>query len=139
MEEFKESQNMAYQILMNAFNQKKLANAYLIDDNGTKQGFKMACSFCELIIDTKIELTANAKIIEPDGIYIKKEQIDKMKSDFATKAIIGENKVYIINGAEKLNQAASSALLKFLEEPEPNIIAILVTNNINQVLLKKIL
>jgi len=134
MEEFVESQSLAYKLLMNAFENKKVANAYIIDDNGTKQGFNLACSFCELLINSKISLSANVCIIEPDGASIKKEQIDSLKDKFMTKAIIGENKVYIINNAEKLNQSASSALLKFLEEPEPNIIAILVTNNLNQVL-----
>ena len=134
MEEFKESQEIAYNLLNNAFKTGKIANAYLIDDNGTKQGFDLACSFCSLLIDSKIELSGNALIIEPDGASIKKEQIDEIKEKFATKAIIGKNKVYIIKNAEKLNPASSSALLKFLEEPEPNIVAILVTDNINQVL-----
>ena len=134
MDNFKESQKIAYKLLMNAFKNKKIANAYLIDDNGTKQGFDLACSFCELLIDTKIELSANALIIEPDGASIKREQIDQIKDKFATKAIIGTNKVYIIKNAEKLNATASNALLKFLEEPEPNIVAILVTDNINQLL-----
>lgn len=134
MEEFFESQELAYKLLTNAFNSKKIANAYLIDDNGTKQGFKLACSFCELIINTKIELSANALVIEPNGLFIKKEQIDEIKNKFATKAIIGTNKVYIIRNAENLNQISSNALLKFLEEPESNITAILVTENINQVM-----
>ena len=134
MDSFKESQELAYKLLMNAFKNNKVANAYLIDDNGTKQGFDLACSFCELLINTKIELSANALIIEPDGASIKREQIDQIKDKFATKAIIGTNKVYIIKNAEKLNATASNALLKFLEEPEPNIVAILVTDNINQLL-----
>lgn len=134
MKEFLESQEIAYKILNNAYNSKKIASAYLIDDNGTKQGFKLACSFCELLIDSKIELSANVLIIEPNGQFIKKEQINEIKEKFSTKAIIGERKVYIIKNAERLNQSSSSALLKFLEEPESNIIAILVTDNINQVL-----
>ncbi len=134
MEEYKEVQEIAYNLLNNAYKNNRVSNAYLIDDNGTKQGFKLACSFCELLINSRIEISANALIIEPDGASIKKEQIDEIKDKFSTKAIIGKNKVYIIKNAEKLNAAASSALLKFLEEPEPNIVAILVTDNINQVL-----
>ena len=134
MEEFKEEQEIAYNLLNNALEAGKISNAYLIDDNGTKQGFSLACSFCSSLIGSKIELSANAIIIEPDGASIKKEQIDEIKEKFATKAIIGCRKVYIIKNAEKLNASSSSALLKFLEEPEPNIIAILVTDNINQVL-----
>ena len=47
---------------------------------------------------------------------------------------MGNKKVYIINGAEKLNVSSSNSLLKFLEEPEEGIIAILITNNIYQLL-----
>lgn len=134
MEEFKEEQAIAYNLLNNQLKSNRISNAYLIDDNGTKQGFKLACSFCESLTGEKIELSGNVDIIENDGISIKKEQIDELKRKFATKAIIGTRKVYIIKNAEKLNQASASAILKFLEEPEPNIFAILVTENINQVL-----
>lgn len=134
MEEFKEEQVIAYNLLNNQLKSNRISNAYLIDDNGTKQGFKLACSFCESLTGEKIELSGNVDIIENDGTSIKKEQIDELKRKFATKAIIGTKKVYIIKNAEKLNQASASAILKFLEEPEPNIFAILVTENINQVL-----
>lgn len=134
MKEFEFEQPIAYKMLSTSINNNRLANAYLIEDNGSKQGLKLACSFCEAILTTKLDLTANAIIINPEGVWIKREQIDEIKDKFSTKAIIGKNKVYIINGAEKLNQAASSSLLKFLEEPEPNITAILVTDNVNQVL-----
>lgn len=134
MKEFELEQPIAYKMLSSSINSDRLANAYLIEDNGSKQGMNLACSFCEAILDTKLDLTANALVINPDGVWIKREQIDEIKDKFSTKAIIGKSKVYIINGAEKLNQAASSALLKFLEEPEPNITAVLVTDNSNQVL-----
>ena len=42
---------------------------------------------------------------------------------------------FLINfGVEKLNVSAANSILKFLEEPADNIIAILITNNIYQVL-----
>lgn len=134
MKKFELEQPIAYKMLRSSIINNRLANAYLIEDNGSKQGLELACSFSEAILNTKLELTANVLLINPDGVWIKREQIDEIKDKFATKAIIGKSKVYIINGAEKLNQAASSALLKFLEEPEPNITAILVTENVNQVL-----
>ena len=134
MKEYELTQPIAYKIIETSLKRKRLANAYLIEDNGSKQGLNMAYSFCNEILGTSLELTANALVINPDGNWIKKEQIDEIKEKFATKAIIGNNKVYIINGAEKLNLSACSALLKFLEEPDPNITAILVTENTNQVL-----
>ena len=42
--------------------------------------------------------------------------------------------MYIIKGAEKLNNASANSILKFLEEPSEGIIAILTTENIHQVL-----
>jgi DNA polymerase-3 subunit delta' len=47
---------------------------------------------------------------------------------------VGNKKVYIINNAEKLNVSSSNSLLKFLEEPPEGIIAILITNNMYQLL-----
>ncbi len=134
MKEFEENQPFAYKILSSAIKKDKIVNAYLLEDNGTNQGMSIACAFCEQILQEQIGLTANAYIINPDGVWIKKDQIDEVKRQFTTKAIIGKSKVYIINGAEKLNPSASSALLKFLEEPDPDIYAILITSNTNQVL-----
>jgi DNA polymerase-3 subunit delta' len=51
-----------------------------------------------------------------------------------TKSVESNKKIYIINNAETLNVQASNSILKFLEEPEDNIIAILITNNIYQLL-----
>ena len=74
------------------------------------------------------------KIINPDGLWIKKEQLDEIQKEFSTKAVFGTKKIYIINEADKMNSSAANSILKFLEEPVPNIIAILVTNNIYQLL-----
>ena len=53
---------------------------------------------------------------------------------FSKKSIIGNKKVYIINKADKLNVSSSNSLLKFLEEPEQGVIAILIVENIFQLL-----
>ena len=42
--------------------------------------------------------------------------------------------IYIIKNCEKLNSSSANCILKFLEEPEDDIIAILLTDNINMVL-----
>ena len=49
-------------------------------------------------------------------------------------SIESDKKIYIINQAEKLNVSAANTLLKFLEEPEKGIIAILLTDNIYQMI-----
>lgn len=73
-------------------------------------------------------------VIKPDNGVIKKEQIIDLKEKFKTFSQISKNKVYIITEAYALNAYAANTLLKFLEEPESNIYAFLVSQNIDRVL-----
>ena len=57
-----------------------------------------------------------------------------MQLEFSKKSIEGNRKIYVIKDASKLNVSSSNSLLKFLEEPEPGIIAILMVENISQLL-----
>ena len=57
-----------------------------------------------------------------------------IKEKFKTKSILNSKRIYIIDGAEKLNNYAANKLLKFLEEPEEDIVAILTTENKNNVI-----
>ena len=68
-------------------------------------------------------------IIEPDGDMIKKNQLLSLQKEFSNKSLIDSKRIYIINGADKLNKFASNTMLKFLEEPEDDIIAFLLTDN----------
>ncbi len=84
------------------------------------------CHLCSLI-DSNNYL--DLKIIEPDGSFIKKKQLLDLQVDYSNKSLLDNKRIYIIKEAEKLNTASANTILKFLEEPEDNIIAILVTNN----------
>ena len=64
---------------------------------------------------------------------IKKEEIQTLKSDLSIKAFYGK-KIYWIKDIEKMTEQAANSLLKFLEEPEDDIIAILSCKNISAVL-----
>ena len=68
-------------------------------------------------------------VIEPDGSMIKKNQLLNVQKEFSNKSLLDSKRIYIINGAEKLNVYAANTMLKFLEEPEDDIIAILLTDN----------
>lgn len=70
-------------------------------------------------------------IIEPDGTWIKKEQILSLQSEYKTMSIYNKKRFYIIEFAENLNKHAFNTLLKFLEEPDNDIVALLITKNIN--------
>ena len=63
--------------------------------------------------DEYIEL----KIINPQGLQIKKEEMMNLQEEFKSKPIEGKKKVYIINNAEKFNSSSANTILKFLEEP----------------------
>ena len=74
------------------------------------------------------------KIIKKDGQFIKKEQILSLKEDFSSKSQENDLRVYMIYESDKLNASSGNTLLKFLEEPDDNIVGILLTNNIHSVL-----
>lgn len=148
LDEFKDSQNIAYCILSNAISNNKLSHAYLFDCNENPDAMKFALSFAKMIIcsDLDDENIKNVckriddgnyldiKIIESDGIWIKKDELINLQNEFSKKSIEGKKKIYIINEAEKMNVQTANSILKFLEEPVDDIVAILLVNNINLVL-----
>lgn len=152
LDDYLNEQPIAVSILKNSVKDDKTVHAYLFETNGynKKDNFIFSfiksllcpnkffvfnncenCHICQMIND---KYYPEIKIINPDGLWIKKEQLDELQKEFSTKAIFGTKKIYIINEAEKMNSSAANSILKFLEEPVPNIIAILVTNNIYQLL-----
>lgn len=152
LDDFLKEQLVAVKILKNSISKDKIVHAYLFETNGYNKSQELIyafiksllcpdkffsysdcnkCLICNMI-DTKNY--PEIKVINPDGMWIKKEQLDELQQEFSKKAIIGNKKIYIINEAEKMNTATSNSILKFLEEPAPNIIAILVTDNIYQLL-----
>ena len=148
LEEFKDSQNLVYNILNNAISNNKLSHAYLIVSNENPDTMKLILSFAKMIVckDYTKEERKNIcrriddgnyldiKIIDSDGIWIKKEEMLNLQNEFSKKSIEGKKKIYIINEAEKMNVQTANSILKFLEEPVDDIIAILVVNNINLIL-----
>lgn len=151
LEKYKNEQPYAYKILKNSIEKDKLSHAYLFETNDYSKSYDFILSFikevfCKYKIDNKEDAKKNIcrriddnnflefKIIRPDGQWIKKEQIENLQKEFETKSIESTKKVYLILDADKMNSYAANSLLKFLEEPEENIIAILVTENQHQVI-----
>jgi len=137
--DYKEAQPIAYKILSNAIVNNQFNHAYLFETKGYESGLDMAISFAKSILNIQDENIdeqnyPELKIIYPDGQWIKKEQLKELQEEFNKKSILGNNKVYIINQAEKLNVNSANTILKFIEEPPEGIVAILVTDNIYQLL-----
>lgn len=124
----------------NMIKNNKIAHAYLIETNDYDKASELILDFIKTLfsINNKIDnintLIDNNTyqdflIIEPDGEFIKKEQIALIKEKFKTTSFTDNYRIYLINQADKMNPAAANSLLKFLEEPDGQVIAILVSQN----------
>lgn len=81
-----------------------------------------------------IEDNSDIYVIKPENGKILKEKVLSLQEMFKSKSQINDKRVYIIDGVQMMNDFASNSILKFLEEPEDNIYAFLITSNINKVL-----
>ncbi len=152
LDRYIEIQPIVYKILKNAVSKDKYSHAYLFETNGFYDSYNFIISFVKALLCPK-KMTDSEhcndcyqchiidsgnfpeiKIIEPDGLWIKKDQLIELQNEFNKKAVIGNKKIYIIKEADKLNKQAANSILKFLEEPEEGIIAILMTDNIYGIL-----
>ena len=132
--------------LVKKFNENKLSHVFLIETNDKsavltdllevikvincpENEYDLECKKCNLchLIDTNT--LPSLKIIYPDGQAIKKAQMEELKNEFVGIPYLSKNNTYIINDAEKLNASSANTMLKFIEEPESNILGFLITNN----------
>ncbi|MEK4562823.1 DNA polymerase III subunit delta' C-terminal domain-containing protein [Staphylococcus sp. FSL K6-3157] len=129
--------------LTKAYQSNKLSHAYLFegDDGQTMQ--QVAIDFTKLILcdqDNQCQLKVET-FNHPDFMYIsseentiKKDQIEQLLHYMNQLPIEGDYKVYIIESFEKLTIQGENSILKFLEEPPENTIAILLTTKPEQIL-----
>ena len=152
LSDFKDKQLLAYNLFIKDIENKCVTHAYLIDENNFSDSFNFVLSFVKAILcdnnnydNTKCDNCSlckriddgnypELKIISADGMYIKKQQIVDLQQEFSRSTVEGKKRIYIIRDCEKMRTEAANSMLKFLEEPEDDIIAILMTNNINNVL-----
>ncbi|WP_303968658.1 DNA polymerase III subunit delta' [Sporosarcina ureae] len=76
----------------------------------------------------------NVVMIRPDGQDIKKDQMSELIMKMTKKGYEEGRKVYVITNAERMNTSAANTLLKFLEEPEGSVTAILLTDSYSAIL-----
>ena len=152
LDNYKDKQDLIYNLMIRAINNDKISHAYLIESNKniTVDDFVLAiiktivcpnhytnstlcndCHLCDRIDDGNF---TELKIIEPDGLWIKKEQLLDLQDEFTKKGVENEKRIYIIKNCDRMNGQAANSLLKFLEEPVDNIYAFLITDNVNRVL-----
>lgn len=146
-------QPIVCKILKNAIFYDRISHAYLIEANGyiNKNQFAISLAkflmcpkhhfeekeiekFCPICHKKELNNFLDISIIKPNGLCIKKNQLGELQKKFSTKSFENNKKIYIIQDAELLNISAANSILKFLEEPESNIIAILIVDNLYQLL-----
>ncbi|WP_141434161.1 DNA polymerase III subunit delta' [Bacillus sp. 03113] len=151
-EQIEIQQPLVIKMLKNSLIKNRLAHAYIFEGmRGTGKmdaGLILAKSvFCETLLNGYMpcEECTNCKriqngnhpdvhIVEPDGLSIKKNQIQALQEEFSKKAVESKKKIYMIHHADRMTVNAANSLLKFLEEPESQSIAILITEQIQQIL-----
>lgn len=72
--------------------------------------------------------------VQPEGLSIKIEQVRHLQKEFAYRSMETEQKVYVIEAVEMMTSQAANSLLKFLEEPHPGTVALLLTDNHRELL-----
>ncbi|KKI91620.1 DNA polymerase III subunit delta' [Bacillus sp. SA1-12] len=138
-------------LLANSIQKNRLAHAYLFEGKkgtGKKEiGFLLAKSFfcenlqgfepCEKCRNCKRIQSGNhpdVHLVEPDGLSIKKGQIQALQEEFSKSGVESNKKLYMIIHADKMTVNAANSLLKFLEEPNANTIALLITEQYHRML-----
>ncbi len=152
LDDFKFSQPVAYSLVTNSILSGKLSHAYLVNANNYNKAYDFVLSMVKMIICENHRANSSqcekcnicqrisdgnypeVKVIQTDSMVIKKEQLLELQSEFTRSSIEGNYRIYIIKDCDKMNKQASNCLLKFLEEPVPGIIAILLTNRFASIL-----
>lgn len=138
-----------YSIISNIINNGKISHALLfeVDDCDSSMSFvknvaklilckdkeknisNLNCGNCNICNLMDMDNYPDFVVISTDSNWIKKQQLIDLQNEFNNKSLLNNKRIYVIKEAEKLNVSSSNSLLKFLEEPEDDIIAILLTKN----------
>lgn len=138
-------QEQVKRILQNGLRSDKLSHAYIFSGPSGSGRKKMAMALAKAIYCTegtddacghclgcrKIEHGNHPGLVwvNPDGASIKIEQIRELQKGMAYRSTTSERKIYVMNEADKMTIQAANSMLKFLEEPATDVMAILITEN----------
>nr|WP_106782124.1 DNA polymerase III subunit delta' [Lysinibacillus timonensis] len=151
VEELIKLQPVVMKQLQTIFEKKRTAHAYIFDGaNGTGKKdvaifFVKLLSCLNLSENVSCETCRNCKRInsgnypnliqiEPEGQFIKIDQIRELITEMTRTGFEEGPKFYIIHNADRLNNSSANTLLKFLEEPEGEVTAILLTDSYQSIL-----
>jgi len=151
-QEAKQVQPQIMRMLQNSLVKKRVAHAYLFEGEKGIGKHEVSHVFaksllceapiagyepCEECRNCKRIMSGNhpdVHYIERDGLSIKKEQIKQLQEEFSKKSVEANRKIYMIADADKMSVGAANSLLKFLEEPSDDTVAILMTEQVQRIL-----
>ena len=124
----------------------RISHAYLFEVDNYEEDLNYIYSFIKMILckcsydelknsDNKIINLIDSNnypdlfVIRPDGSSIKKGQLIDLQKEYSNKSLLDNKRIYIIEECEKMNQSSANTILKFLEEPEDDVVAILIADN----------
>ncbi|WP_409343857.1 DNA polymerase III subunit delta' [Paenibacillus sp. MBLB4367] len=138
-------QERAKRMLQNGLQQDTLSHAYIFSGPVGSGRERMALALAKAVFCTENREEACGQclacrkaehgnhpdlyVIEPDGASIKIDQIRDLQKQFAYRTGAGQRKIVILKQAEKMTLQAANSLLKFLEEPQSAMIAIMIAEN----------
>lgn len=145
------NQKVVYKTFLNALSKKSLSHAYLLVGNqGTPllevahylaksilcdDPSPFACNSCITCLRIDTENYPDFLVFNGEKSTIVKDHILQIESSFEKKAFEKKGiQIYILHLVENMTEEAVNSLLKFLEEPDPNVYAFLTTNNEGNVL-----
>ena len=150
--EFKQEQPYAAKMIKSSLEKNRISHAYLFEgERGTgkraaamlfvesllceeRESSSTQCGQCVNCKRIKSGNHPDVHLIEPDGLSIKINQIRTLRTEFSKSGVESKKKMYVIIDAEKMTIPAANSLLKFLEEPNSETTAILVTEQPQQIL-----
>lgn len=136
-------------VILNSFHEKKNSHAFLLSTNNIGRCLedvidivkKINClnngnDSCDCNVCRTIDSFTNPDfiVVKPEGKEIKKDQVLNIIRLFSTKPVISKYSIYIICEVDKMNDSSANKILKFLEEPEENIIGFFITDRLNGVI-----
>ena len=138
-------QDRVKRMLQNGLNKDTLSHAYIFSGPSGSGRRQMAFALAQAVYCTEMKADACGQClncrkvahhnhpdlhwIEPDGASLKIDQIRELQKQFAYRSTTAQTKVYVLQSADKMTIQAANSLLKFLEEPSSDVLAILIAEN----------